>query len=132
MKNRPWAFLPILAVFLLSSGLILLGASVLEEWKTDSRVLLGGNVLLFGLTAISYLLHIKSIRSPNAYVFVRMVYSSLIIKMIACMIAAFLYGWLTKSINKNAIFGCFILYVVYTFLEVKVLMKFIRKSPTNA
>ena len=132
MKNRPWAFLPILAVFLLSSGLILLGGSVLAEWKTDGRVLLGGNALLFGLTAISYLLHIKSIRSPNAHVFVRMVYSSLIIKMIVCMVAALLYGWLTKSINKNAIFGCFILYVVYTFLEVKVLMKFIRKSPNNA
>jgi hypothetical protein len=132
MKNRPWAFLPIFAVFLVSSGLILLGAPVLREWKTDSEVLQGGNVLLFGLTAISYLLHIKSIRSPNPHVFVRMIYSSLIIKMMVCMVAAFLYGWLGKSVNRNAILGCFILYVIYTFLEVKILMKFIKKSPNNA
>jgi hypothetical protein len=131
MKNRR-AFLPILGVFLVSSGLILLGAPGLRELKTDSGVLQAGNVLLFGLTAISYFLHIKSIRSPNPHVFVRMLYSSLIIKMLVCMIAALVYGLLTKSVNRNAIFGCFILYVIYTFLEVKSLMKFIKKSPNNA
>jgi hypothetical protein len=134
MKNRIYgrAFLPILAVFLVSSSLILLGASVLREWKTDSGALLVGDELFFGLTAISYLLHIKSLRSPNPHVFVRMIYSSLIIKMMVCMVAALLYGWLAKSVNKNAILGCFILYVIYTFLEVRALMKFIKKSPNNA
>ena len=134
MKNRMYgrAFLPILALFIVSSGFILLGGSLLREWKTDSGVLLIGNELFFGLTAISYLLHIKSLRSRNAHGFVRMVYSSLIIKMMACMVAALLYGWLTKSVNKNAILGCFILYVLYTFLEVRVLMKFLKKSPNNA
>jgi len=77
-------------------------------------------------------LHIKSLRSPNAHVFVRMIYSSLIIKMIVCMLAALVYGLLAKSVNKNAILGCFILYVIYTFLEVRALMKFIKKSPNNA
>ena len=134
MKNRVYgrAFLPILAVFLVSSGLTLLGASLLREWKTDIGVLLVGNELFFGLTAISYLLHIKSLRSPNAHVFVRMMYTSLIIKMMVCMVAALMYGWLSKTVNKNAILGCFILYVIYTFLEVRALMKFIKKSPNNA
>jgi hypothetical protein len=134
MKNKAYgrAFLGILAFFLVSSGVILFGAPTLREWKTDSGVLLGGNEVLFGLTAISYLLHIKSIRSSNAHVFVRMIYSSLIIKMMACMVAALLYGWLAKSVNRNAILGCFILYVIYTFLEIRVLMKFIKKSPNNA
>src|SRR5580692_6250401 len=134
MKNRVYgrAFLPILAVGLVSSGLILLGDPLLREWKTDSGVLLVGNELFFGLTAISYLLHIKSLRSQNPHLFVRMIYSSLIIKMMVCMVAALLYGWLTKTVNRNAILGCFILYVVYTFLEVRVLMKFIKKSPNNA
>jgi hypothetical protein len=134
MKNKVYGrpFLPILAVFLVSSGLIQLGASVLGEWKTDSGVLQADNGLFFGLTLISYLLHIKSLRSQNPHLFVRMIYSSLIIKMMVCMVAALLYGWLTKTVNRNAILGCFILYVVYTFLEVRVLMKFIKKSPNNA
>jgi hypothetical protein len=134
MKNKAYvrAFLPILAVFLVSSGLIIAGAAVLKQWNADSRVLLGGNELFFGLTAISFFLHIKSLRTPNPHVFVRTIYGGLIIKMMVCMVAALLYGWLTKSVNKNAILGCFILYVVYTFLEVRVLMKFLKKSPSNA
>ena len=117
--------------FIVFTFCILLGGSVLREWKTDSRVLSVGNALFFGLTVISYVLHIKSIRSPNPHVFVRMMYSSLIIKMMVCMAAALLYGWLSKSVNKNAIFGCFILYAIYTFLEVRALLKFIKSSPTN-
>lgn len=134
MKNKTYgrAFLPIVAVFLVSSGLIIAGAAVLKEWNTDSRVLLGGNELFFGLTTISYFLHIKSLRTPNPHVFVRAIYSSLIIKMMVCMVAALLYGWLGKSVNKGAILGCFILYVIYTFLEVRVLMKFLKKSTNNA
>jgi hypothetical protein len=134
MKNKAYgrAFLPILAVFLVFSGLIIGGAAILKEWNTDGRVLLGGNELFFGLTAVSYFLHIKSLRNPNPHVFVRMIYGSLIIKMIVCMVAALLYGWLTRSVNKNAILGCFILYAIYTFLEVRVLMKFLKKSPNNA
>lgn len=134
MKNKAYGrgFLPILVVFLGSSVAILSGASVLREWNTDSRALLGGNDLFFGLTAISYLLHIKSLRSPNPHVFVRMIYGSLIIKMMVCLLAAVAYGLLAKAVNKNAIFGCFILYVVYTFMEVRILTKFLKKSPNNA
>jgi hypothetical protein len=134
MKNKLYgrAFLPILAVFLVSSGLIVFGAQVLREWNVDIRVLLGGNEIFFGLTTISYLLHIRSLRTPNPHVFVRTIYGSLIIKMIVCMVAALLYGWLSKTVNKNAIFGCFILYVLYTFMEIRILLKFLKKSPNNA
>jgi hypothetical protein len=133
MKNKVYvkAFLPILAVFFVSSG-FLLGAQVLRQWNVDVRVLLGGNELFFGLTTISYLLHIRTLRTPNPHAFVRTIYSSLIIKMMVCMGAALLYGLLTKAVNKNAIVGCFILYAVYTFMEVRILMKFIKKSPNNA
>src|ERR1700722_16983088 len=126
MKNKASArgFIPIVAVFLVSSGLIFAGMPVLHGWNTDAWVLSWGKDLLFALTAISYFLHLKSIRTPNPHAFVRMVYSSLIIKMMVCMVAALLYGWLAKPVNKNAIFGCFILYAAYTFMEVRALMKF--------
>jgi hypothetical protein len=134
MKNKLYgkAFLPILVSFLVTAGLIFLGASILRGLDVDTRVLLGGDELLFALTGISYLLHIRSLRSSNPHAFVRMVYSSLIVKMFACMIAAFLYGSFSKTINRNAIIGCFILYILYTFLEVKILMKFLKKEPKNA
>lgn len=134
MKNRVYgrAFLPIAAFFLVSSGLILLGRQLLGGWNTDSWVLGSGNALLFVLTAISYFLHIKTLRSPNPYAFVRAMYGSLIIKMVVVMLAALLYGWTTRPVNKHGIIGCFILYVVYTFMEVRILMKFLKKSPNHA
>ncbi len=134
MKNKAYvrALLPIAALFFITALLILFAAPALHNRNVDGQVLLIGNNLLFLLTVISYWLHIKSIRTENPHAFVRMVYGSLIVKMIVCMIAALLYGWLSKAINKGAIFGCFILYVLYTFLEVKTLLKFLKKSPNNA
>ena len=134
MKNKAYVrgLLPIVVLFFVTSLVILFTAPVLHDRNIDGQVLLIGNNLLFLLTVISYWLHIKSIRTENPHAFVRMVYGSLIIKMMVCMIAALLYSWLSRAINKNAIFGCFILYVLYTFMEVKILMKFIKKSPNNA
>ena len=134
MKKKSYgrAFLPILAIFLVFTGGILFGAPVLRGWNTDGRVLLIGNELLFALTAISYFLHLKSLRNDNAYFFVRMAYGSLLVKMLACLLAVFLYGLLANTINKGAIFGCFILYVVYTFLEVRTLIRFLKKPPRHA
>lgn len=134
MKNKAYlrAFLPILAFFLAGSVFFLVGTPILKDWSADRKVLLGGNILLFVLTSISYLLHLKSLKSSNPHFFVRMVYSGLIIKMFVCMIAAGAYGLLSPTINKAGVLGCFILYVVYTFLEVRVLIKFLKKSPNNA
>ena len=134
MKNRAYvrAFLPILAFSLLVSILIIAGGRALRGVNLDDHILLGGNVLLFAVTAISYFIHLRSIRTPNPHAFVRTVYGSLIVKMVACMAAALLYGWMAKSVNKNAIFGSFILYVAYTFLEVRILLKFLKKLPNNA
>jgi hypothetical protein len=134
MKNKVYtrAFLPILVVFLFTSLFILLGSSVLRDWNTDCRALLGGNELFFILTVISYLLHIKSLKNPNPHVFVRMIYGSLIIKMMVCLVAAVVYGLLARPVNRNAIFGCFILYVLYTLMEVRVLTKLLKRSPNNA
>ncbi|HLI92307.1 MAG TPA: hypothetical protein VKU83_01800, partial [Puia sp.] len=129
MKNKLYgrAFLPILVVFLVFTGAILFGAPVLKGWNTDGKVLLVANELLFALTAVSYLLHLKSLRNQNPHFFVRMVYGSLVVKMLACLLAVFLYGVFASPVNKGAIFGSFILYVIYTFLEVKTLIKFLKK-----
>ncbi|HTR27810.1 MAG TPA: hypothetical protein VMH27_00970 [Puia sp.] len=134
MKNRAYlrAFLPIPAFAVVASVLIVVGTLILRNWNTDADILLAGNGLLFAITSFSYFLQLRSIRTPNPHAFVRAIYGSLIVKMVICMVAALLYGYLAKAVNKNAIFGCFMLYVVYTFLEVRILLKFLKKSPKNA
>ena len=129
--SRP--FLPILWVFVVSCVLIVLGRSVLADWKVDFRVLLGGNVLLFGVTTFSFYLYSKALRNNNPHAFVRMMYGSLIIKMFACLLATLAYAALAgRQVNRNGIFGCFGLYILYTWLEVRILMQMSKKSPKNA
>src|ERR1700744_2806050 len=125
------AFLPVFIVFLIVSLLIVSLSSVLQEWNTDHRVLLGGNEILFIVTAISYWLHIRSLRSSNPHVFVRMVYGSLLVKMMVCFVAVLLYAWRTPVVNRNAIIGSFILYIIYTFLEVRILTQLTKRLPKD-
>jgi hypothetical protein len=134
MKNKVFgrAFLPIFVVFLGFCLLFISVPSLLQGWNTDNRVLLGGNEVLFFVTAISYWLHIKSLRSPNPHVFVRMVYGSLLVKMLVCLVAVLIYAKLTPVVNRNAIIGSFILYIVYTFMEVRILTQLTKKLPKNA
>ena len=134
MKNKVVgrAFLPIFVVFLVLCLLILGLSSILHEWNVDGRVLLGGNAVLFFVTAISYWLHIKSLRSSNPHVFVRMVYGSLLVKMLVCLLAVLIYALQTRAVSRNAIIGSFIIYIIYTFLEIRILTQLTKKLPKNA
>lgn len=134
MKNKVFgrAFLPILIFFMISGFAIFSGAAWLRGQNTDGRVLLGGDAILLVVTAISFWLHTRSLRNPNPQVFVRTVYGSLLVKMMVCLGAVLLYGWLAASINRNAIIGCIILYFLYTILEVRILTKLTKRSPKNA
>ena len=128
--GRP--FRPILITFLIISVLIIASRSLLAGWKTDWRVLLGGNVILFLVTAASYYLYTRALNNANAHVFVRMMYSSLLVKIMVCGIAAIVYALVAGQPNKNGIIGCFIWYILYTYLEVKILTQLNKKAPKNA
>ncbi|HXB91578.1 MAG TPA: hypothetical protein VNU72_04780 [Puia sp.] len=118
------AFLPILSTFIIFSLLILVFRPFPEAWKTDYRVLLGGNGLLFVVTALSLYLYVKGLRDSNAHFFVRMMYGSLLVKMLVCLLAVLIYAMFAgKGINRNGVIGCFILYLLYTYLEVRILRK---------
>ncbi len=126
------AFLPILLLFILSGLFIVLARPLLEGWNADHRVLLVGDGLLFAVTAISYYLYTKALRNSNTHAFLRTMYSSLLVKMFVCLIATFIYASIAgRAVNKNGVLGCFILYIFYTFLEVKTLMQLTKKAPKN-
>lgn len=112
-----------LILFVLTSLLIVALKQKLAEWNMDANVLLAGNGILFVATIISFLLYIKALRNPNVQVFLRMLYGSLLVKMVFCLTATLLYVFLAgKAVSKFAVIGCFVLYLLYTFTEVKILM----------
>ncbi len=50
-----------------------------------------GNIILFLATAGSFSLYHKALRNNNVQVFLRMVYGGMFLKMMICLIAAFIY-----------------------------------------
>ena len=133
MENKTRSFWPIAAVFVVVALLALAARNWLaERWNMDYLVLSVGNLVLFLATAFSFYLYSKALRNKNPHLFLRMMYSSLLVKMVFCLAATMIYLFVAgKDVNKAAIIGCFVLYMVYTYMEVKVLMRLSKNSPKN-
>jgi hypothetical protein len=123
---------PLLVIFILSNFLLLIFQKLLSKWGFDVEVLMIGNFILFIAIAISFFFYLKSLQNNNPHFFMRMIYSGLLMKMFICIIAVLVYALAVRSaINKMAIFGCFGFYFIYTFTEVKILMR-LSKQQKNA
>lgn len=132
MKNRLNSFLPVLLLFILLNTFFIAGKNLLSRWNADQEVLIIGNLLLFVITLITFILATKAMANPNPQVFIRSVYGSIMIKMFICIIAAFIYiATFKNQINKPALFTCMGLYLVYTFIEVSVLTKILKHQKIN-
>lgn len=128
-KNKLKGFMPVILIFIALNGFFISGKNMLMRWNADQDVLIIGNALLFIITLISFLLAQRGMNNSNPHAFVRAVYLSVMIKLFVCIIAAFIYISMYKSnLNKVALFICMGLYLVYTFLEVSVLMKLLKQK----
>jgi hypothetical protein len=125
-------YIPIIILFILLTGLILVFRVLLESNGFNINFLLIANTILFLLSLIGFIIQGKAINSQDAQKFVRGVYASMMIKMFICMIAVLIYMVMNKeNINKPALFTSMGIYVLYTIIEVSGLMKAARKN-TNA
>ncbi|HYK54931.1 MAG TPA: hypothetical protein VEV15_00505, partial [Flavisolibacter sp.] len=98
-------------------------------WGVNQDVVIMGNLLLFLITLISFVLGLKGLNNPNPHAFVRSVYTSMMLKLFLCIIAAFIYiAMYRDNLNKPALFTCMGLYLAYTFMEVSVLMKLLKEK----
>ncbi len=127
--NRVKPFAPVVLLFIVLNGFFIAGKNLLERWNTDNEVLIIGNLLLFVVTLISFLMARRGLQNKNPHVFFRSVYGSIMLKLFACIIAAFIYiATFKKDLNKPALFTLMGLYLVYTFLEVSVLTKMMKQK----
>lgn len=135
MENRSAgkAMLPLVIIFIVISVVVYISRAWLQaQWNADHRVLLVGNAILFLATGFSFYLYSKALRNSNVQVFLRMMYSSLLAKMFLCLGATAIYLMLAgKEVNKGGIIGCFVFYIIYTWVEIKVLMGLSKKQPKN-
>jgi len=132
MRKNKKAFLPIVVLFIVLNGFFITGKSLLERWQADQEVLLIGNLLLFVITFISFVIAERGLHNKNPHAFVRSAYSSIILKLFICIIAALIYiATFRKNLNKPAFFTLMGLYLLYTFIEVSQLTRLLRKQPNE-
>jgi hypothetical protein len=128
-KSIARPFLPIVIIFVVTTILLLAVPSLDFLWNMDRRVMLGGNIILFTATAISFYLYTRSLRNNNVHAFLRMIYGGMFAKMMICLFAALIYiSIVKKDVSKGAVFGCMFLYFVYTFVEISIILKLSRQD----
>lgn len=128
-KDKLAPLRPLFILFVLLSAFFVTGRSFLNKWHVDVDVLVIGNLVLLIVTLVSYLLLYRGLQSTNPQSFIRAMYGSFILKFFVIALTAFTYIMIArKNVNKPALIICMVLYLVYTFIEVSVLIKLLKKK----
>ena len=126
------SFFPAIMLFLVLNSAFLVMMKKLEGWGFDYTVLVIGNLLIFGISFLSYWMAVRGLTTKNTHAFFRWVYGSVMLKLFLLAGVAFVYIMMNKKeVNKPALFFCMGLYIFYTFIEISALMK-VNKQKTNA
>lgn len=130
LKNKWGVFAPVVLLFVIVNTLAISLRARWTFWNVDQDVLIVGNLFLFLITLVSFLLAKKGLHNINPHAFSRSVMGSIMVKMFLAVIAAFIYiSIYKKNLNKPAFFICMGLYLVYTFIEVSSLTRLLRQKP---
>jgi Kef-type K+ transport system membrane component KefB len=122
MFNR--SISPLVIVFLIIGGLVLAFREAIEKSGFDWQVLSGGNLFLYLITVVSMHMLSKGLHAENTQVFLRNAYGGIMVKLFACAAVAFIYILAVDGeVNKPSLFACMGFYIIYTAIELKVIMK---------
>ena len=128
-KNLFQSIRPLILVFVFLTAFFISGKSWFEKKGVDQDVLIAGNLILFLVSLSAFLITNKSLASSNPQAFVRAMYGSFIIKFFVLAIAAFVYIMIAKkNVNKPALIACAGLYIIYTGIETRALMKMLKQK----
>jgi preprotein translocase subunit SecY len=126
MKN---AFRPLVIIFLMVNALALVFRARLEQKGIDADVVIIGNLILFAASSLSIFMYNKKVDPKRPQAVVQNVYGGFILKFFILAIATMLYCFLAKPINKEGIFVCMGLYLVYNFIGTRQAVK--KPTPQN-
>src|ERR1700759_1567583 len=126
MKNK--SFFPLILLFVGLTLVFFLLRMSYHDVPVDYRVLMGGNCIIFIVGIISSEMNTRAMKHQQTQGFLRLVYGAFIFKFFVLAIAAFIYiAVFKKMISKPALFGCLGLYFIYTFIEMRYVMKMSKK-----
>ncbi len=123
-------FVPLLLLFAFLTAIVVVFKPFLESRGFDIKFLIIANSLLFALSLLGFFIQVRGLSSANTNAFMRGIYGALLMKLFIIAMAVLVYVFLTKGkVNKPSLFTCMGLYFLYAAIEVKQLIKILRKKP---
>lgn len=118
---------PLVLFFLIVNALTVVGDKQIAAWGMKQDVLIVANILLFVFSLIGLLLQLNASKSPNPNAIVRAVMAGMGLKLIGFATALLIYlSIVGKDKSVYSIYAALGLYVVYTWMEVRL---FLRQNP---
>jgi heme/copper-type cytochrome/quinol oxidase subunit 3 len=120
---------PLFIFFAALSAFFITGKNWLVKQGIDPNVLIVGNLLLFLVSLAAWGINKKSFSNENPNAALRALYAGFMIKFFVLAIAAFIYIMMVKkNVNKPALLICAAFYIIYTAIEIRALLKMLRKK----
>ncbi len=115
---------PLIAIFIVFSGALLVTKSLLAKYGIDQSVLIVANLLFFIVSLLVFFMQQKALRNSNPNVFVRSVMGGMLIKMFVVVAAVIIYRLVAgNAVSKVSVFAAMFLYLVYLIVEVAAITK---------
>lgn len=112
-----------LIFFGITSILVVVFKNLLAKIGIDYNVVIGANIYLCIVNLLSLVLLEKGLRSGKNNSFMMAFYGNAFLKIFLTLIIVFIYVYTAKKVNKIGVVSSFLLYFIYTFLEVMELKK---------
>ena len=120
-------FRPLVLFFLMINALTIIGDKKIAAWGMKQDVLIVANILLFVFSMIGLLLQLNASKNPNPNAIVRAVMAGMGLKLIGFAAALLIYlSMVGKDKSVYSIYAALGLYVIYTWIEVRL---FLRQNP---
>lgn len=118
---------PLVLFFLIINALAVVGDKKIAAWGMKQDVLIVANILLLLFSLIGLLLQLSASKNPNPNAIVRAVMAGMGLKLIGFAAALLIYlSIVGKEKSVYSIYAALGLYVVYTWIEVRL---FLRQNP---
>jgi hypothetical protein len=128
MKERK-PYFPVTVTFVIVNCLVIALGRRVESWGIDRDVLIIGNAFMFLITLVSLVVIMKGIRQVKTLSFIRSINVAFIVKFFLVIAAVAIYALSVKEVNRGAVLLSMGLYLVYTFLEVRILLSQMKRKP---
>ena len=118
---------PLLVLFVIINTLLIVFRSRMEAKKIDVDVTIVANLLLFIVTIINLYFQSKNLQNPNSAAVIRGVMAGTFLKLMILAASVIIYLVAAgEGRSINAVFVGMGLYVIYTWLEVRLSLKLKR------